>query len=54
MKITIIAVGQIRGGPEAELLAEYQKRLPWKTEIVEVEEKRPLPARLSLPSVLQS
>lgn len=43
MKITIIAVGQIRGGPEAELLAEYQKRLPWKTEIVEVEEKRPLP-----------
>lgn len=43
MKITLIAVGQIRGSPEAELLSEYQKRLPWKLEIIEVEEKRPLP-----------
>jgi 23S rRNA (pseudouridine1915-N3)-methyltransferase len=44
MKITIIAVGQIRGGPEADLIAEYQKRLPWQLEIIEVEEKKPLPA----------
>jgi len=43
MKITIIAVGQIKGGPMAEQIAEYQKRLPWKTDIIEVEEKRPLP-----------
>lgn len=43
MKITIIAVGQIRGGPEAELVAEYQKRLPWSVDVIEVEEKRPLP-----------
>lgn len=43
MKITIIAVGQIRGGPLAEQMAEYQKRLPWSVDIIEVEEKRPLP-----------
>lgn len=44
MKISLIAVGQVRGGPEAALISEYQKRLPWKLEIIEVEEKRPLPA----------
>ncbi len=43
MKITLIAVGLIKGGPEASLIAEYQKRLPWPTDIIEVEEKRPLP-----------
>ncbi len=45
MKITLIAVGQIKDGPEATLTAEYQKRLPWQLDIIEVEEKKPLPAK---------
>lgn len=41
MKIVIIAAGRAKGGPEAELAAEYQKRLPWKLDVIEIEEKRP-------------
>lgn len=44
MKITVIAVGKGKGRPETELVSEYQKRLPWKLEIIEVEEKKPLPS----------
>lgn len=44
MKLTLIAVGKAKGGPEAVLCAEYIKRLPWPVGIIEVEEKRPLPA----------
>lgn len=43
MKITLIAVGAIKPGPEAELIAAYMKRLPWPVTILEIEEKRPLP-----------
>lgn len=43
MKITLIAVGQQKTGPEIELISVYQKRLSWPLEIVTVEEKRPLP-----------
>ncbi len=50
MKITLLAVGQIRAGPEAGLIAEYLKRLPWQVSIVEVEEKRPLPANEKMKS----
>lgn len=42
MKITILAVGKARSGPEAVLAAEYIKRLPWRVDIVEIEEKKPL------------
>ena len=42
MKITIIAVGRARAGPERDLLDTYKKRLPWALDIVEVEEKRPI------------
>jgi 23S rRNA (pseudouridine1915-N3)-methyltransferase len=42
MKLRILAVGRARSGPEAALIAEYQKRLHWPLVIEEVEEKRPL------------
>jgi len=44
MKITIIAVGKSKSGPEAGMVAEYLKRLPWQITIIEIEEKRPLPS----------
>ena len=42
MKLRILAVGRIKGGPEAALIAEYRKRLRWPLVIDEVEERRPL------------
>lgn len=42
MKLRILAVGRIKGGPEAALVAEYQKRLRWPLAVEEVEERRPL------------
>ena len=42
MKLRILAVGRARTGPEAALIAEYQKRLHWPLAIEELEEKRPL------------
>ena len=42
MKLRVLAVGRARTGPEAALIAEYQKRLHWPLAIEEVEEKRPL------------
>ena len=42
MKLRILAVGRAKAGPEAALIAEYQKRLHWPLAIEEVEEKRPL------------
>jgi 23S rRNA (pseudouridine1915-N3)-methyltransferase len=42
MKLRILAVGRAKAGPEAALIAEYQKRLHWPLVIEEVEEKRPL------------
>lgn len=42
MELTIIAVGRLKSGPEAALIAEYRKRLPWPLSIQEVEERRPI------------
>ena len=42
MKLRILAVGRAKSGPEAELVAEYAKRLHWPLAIEEVEERRPL------------
>jgi 23S rRNA (pseudouridine1915-N3)-methyltransferase len=42
MKLRILAVGRAKGGPEAALIAEYQKRMHWPLVLDEVEEKRPL------------
>src|SRR5690606_34277704 len=44
MNLTIIAVGRSKPGAERDLLDDYRKRLPWRLDIVEVEEKRPLDA----------
>jgi 23S rRNA (pseudouridine1915-N3)-methyltransferase len=44
MNLSIIAVGRSKPGAERGLLDDYRKRLPWKLDIVEVEEKRPLDA----------
>lgn len=43
LRIRIVAVGRWKRGPEQELFEQYRKRLSWPLELVEVEEKRPLP-----------
>jgi 23S rRNA (pseudouridine1915-N3)-methyltransferase len=42
MKLRILAVGRVKSGPEAALIAEYSKRLQWPLSIEVVEERRPL------------
>lgn len=42
MRLTLIAVGRAKKGPEQELFASYQKRLRPNLELIEVEEKRRL------------
>ena len=42
MRLTLIAVGRARRGPEHDLFQHYQKRLKPPLDRVEVEEKRPL------------
>jgi 23S rRNA (pseudouridine1915-N3)-methyltransferase len=37
VRIIIAAVGRLKRGPEADLIAAYAKRLPWSLEIHEVE-----------------
>jgi 23S rRNA (pseudouridine1915-N3)-methyltransferase len=44
MNLSIIAVGRSRPGAERDLFEDYRKRLPWKLDVIEVEEKRPLDA----------
>jgi 23S rRNA (pseudouridine1915-N3)-methyltransferase len=44
VRITIIAVGRLRGGPEQALAEHYRKRITWPVEIREVEERRKLPS----------
>ena len=36
MRITLLAVGKMKAGPEQDLMARYQKRLTWPTKVVEV------------------
>ncbi|MDP4796095.1 MAG: 23S rRNA (pseudouridine(1915)-N(3))-methyltransferase RlmH [Rhodospirillales bacterium] len=42
MRLTLIAVGRAKRGPEQELFNSYLKRLRPPLELIEVEEKRPL------------
>jgi len=44
VRISIIAVGRARKGPERALFDGFAGRLAWPVELVEVEERRPLPA----------
>jgi 23S rRNA (pseudouridine1915-N3)-methyltransferase len=43
VRITIVAVGRLRGGPEQALAEHYRKRIAWPVDIREVEERRKLP-----------
>lgn len=42
MKLTIIAVGRIGRDAEQDIIERYLKRLPNTTQLVEVEERRPI------------
>lgn len=42
MRITIIAVGRRKKGPEQDLFEQYKGRLPWPLDLKLVEEKKPL------------
>ncbi|MDH3239586.1 MAG: 23S rRNA (pseudouridine(1915)-N(3))-methyltransferase RlmH [Alphaproteobacteria bacterium] len=44
MRFTIIAVGRTRSGPERTLWLDYLGRLQTPAEVIEVEERKPLPA----------
>ncbi|MEQ8965212.1 MAG: 23S rRNA (pseudouridine(1915)-N(3))-methyltransferase RlmH [Azospirillaceae bacterium] len=41
MRLTVIAVGKLRGGPIADLVADYARRSPWPLSVREVEARRP-------------
>jgi 23S rRNA (pseudouridine1915-N3)-methyltransferase len=43
MRISIVAVGKWKAGPERELFDEYVRRLHWPTTLKEVEEHRKVP-----------
>lgn len=44
MRLRLLAVGRARRGPETDLFDAYRRRLSWSLDLVEVEEKRPLPS----------
>lgn len=44
MHIVLCAVGRIKSGPEKVLFDHYLKRIPWTFDVVEVAERRQLPA----------
>jgi len=43
MKLTILAIGRARTGPEKALFTDYLKRLPWAVDLKEMEVKKALP-----------
>ncbi len=42
MRITVIAVGRARRGPEGEIFDHFAGRLKWPLGVIEVEDRRPL------------
>ena len=47
MRLSVIAVGRLKSGPEAALVGQFMTRLTWPVAIREVEERKKLPpARL--------
>lgn len=42
MRISIVAVGRRKAGPEQDLYEQYKARLPWPLDLKLVEEKKPL------------
>jgi len=45
MRLHVIAVGRLKGGPHEALVQYYAQRIAWPLSFRDVEEKRPLPAR---------
>lgn len=43
MRVVVLAVGRAKRAPIGALFREYAARVPWRIELVEVAEKRPLP-----------
>lgn len=43
MRVVVIAVGRAKPGALRDLFENYAKRLPWRLELIEVQEKRRLP-----------
>lgn len=43
MRITIVAVGRSKAGPDRDLFEEYRQRLKWTVTVREVEEHRKVP-----------
>jgi len=43
-EIIIASAGRAKGTPEAELVAAYLRRLPWRVRVIEIEERRRLDA----------
>lgn len=44
MRVVVLAVGRLKAGPLSSLFDDYLRRLPWRVELIEVEERRPLGA----------
>jgi 23S rRNA (pseudouridine1915-N3)-methyltransferase len=42
MRISILCIGRVRGGPAMALYEDYAARLPWPIVLKEFEERRPL------------
>lgn len=40
MQFTLVAVGRMQRGPELELVQQYLARLPWQSEIIEIDIKK--------------
>lgn len=45
MRLTIVAVGRVKTGPEAELYRQYARRLGWPLDLKEIEDRKKDPAR---------
>ena len=45
MRLTIVAVGRVKAGPEADLYRQYARRLGWPLALKEVEDRKKDPAR---------
>ncbi len=41
MRVVVLAVGRLKVGPLSSLFDDYLRRLPWRVELIEVEERRP-------------
>ena len=43
MHIIVVSAGKWKSGPERALFEHFAKRVTWKMELKEVEERKPLP-----------